>query len=72
MIEIRRTDPANDPQITVIDGPAPVDQSALVAQLQSDLAVANGKIDAARVAAQAEKDADAASVSGQGVLDALA
>lgn len=36
----------------------------LIAALQS-------KIDAARVKAQADKDADAASVAGQGVLDAL-
>ena len=52
---------------------------AQVAQLQSSLDTANatvttlqGKIDAAKAAAQADKDADAANVAGQGVLDALA
>ena len=70
-----QTEPA--PQI--IDGQPPVDQSALVAQLQADLAAANAdkaglqaKIDAAKAAAQADKDADNANVAGQGVLDALA
>jgi hypothetical protein len=51
--------------IDIIEGVPPTDQSALVAQLQ-------GKIDAARTAAQAAKDADAATVDGQAVLDALA
>ncbi len=77
-------DPSN--QVQVINGNPPVDQSALVAQLQSDLAEANEslatanadkaalqtKIDAAKAAAQADKDADNANVAGQGVLDALA
>lgn len=40
-------------------------QTAQIAALQ-------GKIDAARLAAQAAKDADAATVDGQAVLDALA
>jgi multidrug resistance efflux pump len=67
-----------DVQVTVIDGDPPVDQSATVAQLQADLAAANAanatlqsRIDAARAAAQAAKDRDAASVEGQDVLDAL-
>jgi multidrug resistance efflux pump len=68
----------SDVQVTVIDGDPPVDQSATVAQLQADLAAANAanatlqsRIDAARAAAQAAKDRDAASVEGQDVLDAL-
>lgn len=40
--------------------------------LQAQLDDAKAKIAAARAAAQADKDADAASVAGQGVLDALA
>lgn len=47
----------------------------LQAQLDAVLAANAGlqaKIDAARAAAQADKDADAAAVAGQGVLDALA
>jgi hypothetical protein len=65
--------------IDIIDGDPPVDQSATVAQLQADLATRTGerdalqtKIDNARTAAQAAKDADAANVEGQAVLDALA
>lgn len=58
--------------IDVIEGDPPADQSALIAQLQADNATLQGKIDAARTAAQAAKDADAASVDGQAVLDALA
>lgn len=64
--------------VVVIDGDPPADQSALVAQLISerDAALAQrdalqAKIDAAIVAAQADKDDDAANVAGQGVLDAL-
>jgi hypothetical protein len=67
-----------DVQVTVIDGDPPVDQSAQVAALQADLAAANAanatlqsRIDAARAAAQATKDRDAANVEGQDVLDAL-
>jgi multidrug resistance efflux pump len=67
-----------DVQVTVIDGDPPVDQSAQVAALQADLAAANAanatlqsRIDAARAAAQAAKDRDAANVEGQDVLDAL-
>lgn len=66
-------------EVVVIDGQPPVDQSALVAQLQNDLAAMTvardalaAKIAAAVAAAQAEKDADAATVAGQAVLDALA
>ena len=73
-------------EVIVINGTPPIDQSAQVATLQAevqtlttavtDLTTANGvlqgKIDAARAAAQAAKDADAANVEGQAVLDALA
>lgn len=48
------------------------DQSAVIAQLQADNAALRAKIDAAIAQAQADKDADAANVAGQGVLDALA
>lgn len=58
--------------LNVIDGEPPADQSALVAQLQADNATLQAKIDAARTAAQAAKDRDAANVEGQAVLDALA
>lgn len=51
--------------VNVVDGDPPADQSAQIAALQA-------KIDAARAAAQAAKDADAATVDGQAVLDALA
>lgn len=57
---------------TVIEGAPPVDQSAEVAALKQQVADLQAKIDAAVVAAQKEKDADAANVAGQGVLDALA
>jgi uncharacterized protein YlxW (UPF0749 family) len=70
--------PANV-QVIVIDGDPPVDQSALVASLQSQVATLTGerdalqaKIAAARAAAEAAKAADAANVEGQSVLDALA
>ncbi len=63
----------------VKEGSPPVDQSAEVAALTqqvADLTTANAalqsKIDAAKAAAEADKAADAASVAGQGVLDALA
>lgn len=65
--------------VQVIDGDPPVDQSQQVADLTAQLAAANatittlqGKIAAAVAAAQAAKDADAAVVDGQSVLDALA
>lgn len=52
---------------------------AAATDLQTKLDAANatiatlqGKIEAAKSAAQADKDADAANVAGQGVLDALA
>ena len=51
--------------VNVIDGVPPADQSAEIAALQA-------KITAARIAAQAAKDADATTVDGQAVLDALA
>ncbi len=57
--------------VEVIDGNPPVDQSALVAQLQAENAALQSKIDAAKAAAEADKAADAANVAGQGVLDAL-
>ena len=73
-------------EVVVIDGQPPVDQSALVAQLQNDLAAMTvardaaaaerdalaAKIAAAIAAAQAEKAADEATTAGQAVLDALA
>lgn len=69
-------DPGN--VVQVIAGNPPADQSAQVAQLTADLATANGTIStlnaaiaAAKIAAQKDKDADAQSVAGQGVLDAL-
>ena len=76
----------SDLTVEVLDGPAPADQSAQVAQLTADLATRtserddalaqvaalNAKIDAAKAAAQAAKDADAATIDGQAVLDALA
>lgn len=76
----------SDVTVNVVEGIPPADQSALIAQLQADLAVMTaerdalqsqvitlqGKIDAAKAAAQADKDADNANVAGQGVLDALA
>jgi hypothetical protein len=72
--------------VNAVEGDPPVDQSSLVASLQSqvtaltterDAAVsANGalqaKINAARAAAEVAKTADAATVDGQSVLDALA
>lgn len=65
--------------VVVIDGDPPTDQSAIIAQLtaERDAAIAErdalqAKINAAVTAAQADKDADAANVAGQGVLDALA
>lgn len=76
----------SDVTVNVIDGVPPNDQSAVIAQLQADLAAMTAerdaaiaerdalqvKVDAARAAAQADKDADEANAAGQGVLDALA
>jgi hypothetical protein len=45
---------------------------ATVDALTAENNALKAKIDAARAAAQADKDADAANVSGQGVLEALA
>lgn len=60
-------------------GAAPDDQGPLIAQLTADLATMTADRDAlvakianAVAAAQAAKDADAANVEGQAVLDALA
>lgn len=55
----------------------PVDPEVNPLQAQLDAALADNaalraKIDAAKAAAQADKDADAQAVAGQGVLDALA
>lgn len=58
--------------IDVIDGVPPVDQSAAISALTAANSALQAKIDAARVAAQAAKDADATTVDGQAVLDALA
>lgn len=58
--------------VNVINGDPPVDQSAEIAALTTANAALQAKIDAARVAAQAAKDADAATIDGQAVLDALA
>lgn len=58
--------------VQVLEGEPPADQSVLIAQLQADNATLQAKIDAARTAAQAAKDRDAATVDGQAVLDALA
>lgn len=60
-----------DINLTVVDGVPPVDQTALVATLQGQVASLQAKIDAARLAAQATKDRDAARVEGQDILDAL-
>lgn len=63
-----------DPSLTVevIDGPPPADQSAQIAALQAEIDTLSAKILAGRAAAQAAKDADAATIDGQAVLDALA
>ena len=58
--------------IDVIDGVPPSDQSAAIAALQAQVDTLTAKITAARNAAQAAKDADAAKTDGQDVLDALA
>jgi hypothetical protein len=72
--------------VNAVEGDPPVDQSSLVASLQSQVTAltterdaalsANtalqAKITAARAAAEATKAADAATVDGQSVLDALA
>jgi hypothetical protein len=65
--------------IVLKDGDPPADQTAQVAQLTTDLAAANVKIDAYKAfalgvstRAQARKDADAAKVDGQDDLDAAA
>lgn len=58
--------------VDVIDGAPPADQSAEIAALTAANAALQSKIDAARAAAQAAKDADAATIDGQAVLDALA
>ncbi len=58
--------------VDIKEGDPPVDQSAQVAALTQQVADLTAKIDAARTAAQAAKDADAARVECQAVLDALA
>lgn len=76
MASVTVYDPGN--VVQVIAGNPPADQSAQVAQLTADLATRTQerdalqtKIDAARIAAQADKDADAANQAGQNVLNAL-
>lgn len=58
--------------VSVIDGDPPVDQTAQITALTQQVAALQAKIDAAKVAAQADKDADNANIAGQGVLNALA
>lgn len=56
-----------------VDGQVPVDpRDAQIAALTTERDALAAKVAAARAAAQADKDADAANVAGQGVLDALA
>ena len=57
--------------VEVLDGVPPADQSAAIAALQAQVDALTAKIVAARAAAQASKDADALTVEGQAVLDAL-
>lgn len=56
----------------LIDGEPPVDQSALVAQLQAELAQFKAFRDAVVADANARKAADASKTEGQDVLDAAA
>lgn len=63
---------ATEPAPVVIDGDPPVDQSALVAQLQAENAQFRAFRDAVVADANARKAADAAKVDGQDVLDAAA
>lgn len=65
-------DPATESAPIIIAGNPPADQSAEVTALQQQVAALEAKITAARVGAQAAKDADAATVDGQAVLNALA
>lgn len=58
--------------IEIIDGVPPIDQTAEVAALTAQVAALTAKVDLARADAQARKDADAAKVEGQALLDALA
>lgn len=61
-----------DMTVDIKEGEPPADQSAEIAALRDQVASLQAKIDAARAAAQAAKDRDAANVEGQAVLDALA
>lgn len=61
-----------DMTVDVKEGDPPVDQSTELAALRAENDALKGKIAAARTAAQAAKDRDAANVEGQAVLDALA
>jgi hypothetical protein len=56
----------------LVDGNPPLDQSALVAQLQAENAALKQFRDAAVADANARKAADAAKVDGQNLLDAAA
>lgn len=57
--------------VDVLAGSPPVDQTALVAQLQSDKVALQAKLDQLKTFAQARKDADAAKVDGQDELDII-
>lgn len=58
--------------VVVVDGPPPTDQSALVTQLQNDLATYKTFAQGVKDRAQARKDADSAKTEGQDDLDAAA
>jgi hypothetical protein len=65
-------DSATEAAPVVIDGEPPVDQSALVAQLQAQIASLTAFKDMAVADANARKAADAAHVDGQNLIDAAA
>jgi hypothetical protein len=65
-------DSATEAAPVVIDGEPPVDQSALVAQLQAQIASLTAFKDMAVADANARKAADAANVDGQNLIDAAA
>jgi hypothetical protein len=70
-VTIYNNDPANV-QISVVNGDPPVDQSALVAQLQAELTAANTKLANGLTAANASVTAAQASLtSAQAVVSAL-
>jgi hypothetical protein len=65
-------DSATEAAPVVIDGQPPVDQSAVVAQLQAELAQYKAFRDAVVADANARQAADAAKSEGQDVIDAAA